>query len=317
MTIGEIYDSMTDQLKAVYDEREAASITGLVLETRLGIRRIDRILRKTEALDPALEAGLRSDLHALLQNEPVQYVLGEAWFDGLLLKVNGHVLIPRPETEELVHWVADDVKMASDMKTRTKAPSDQNTAITGQTEIITGPPAVITGPPAPSILDIGTGSGCIPIALQKHLPGALITGLDISPEALLLARENADRHQMPVLFLKADILDDATWSDLPSYDIIVSNPPYIAQSEKDGMHSRVLGYEPHLALFVPDNDPLLFYRKIARFAGVRLCAGGALYLEINEALGRETTDLLEQEGFKQIILRKDLQGKDRMIRATR
>ena len=281
MTIGQIYDRMTDQLKVLYDDREAASVTGLVLESRLGIRRVDRILRKTELLEPEQEDLLLEDLRALLMGEPVQYVLGEAWFDGLLLRVNRHVLIPRPETEELVHWVAE------------------------------------SGLSAPAILDIGTGSGCIPLALQKRLPEAMITGLDISSEALVLAKENANRQRLPVRFLKADILDETTWTGLARYNLVVSNPPYIAQREKKDMHDRVLDYEPHLALFVPDEDPLLFYRQIARFANTHLYPGGALYLEINEALGAETVHLLEQEGFKQIVLKKDLQGKDRMIRAAR
>jgi len=299
MTIGAIYDWMTDQLKAVYEYREAASITGLILESRLGIRRIDRILRKTESLDVAHEAQLKSDLQALLQNQPVQYVLGEAWFDGLLLKVNEHVLIPRPETEELVHWAADDVKAAA-----------------GQPMPDQGLTAPVDQPPTPPvILDIGTGSGCIPIALKKHLPGSSIYALDISSGALTVARENAERLQLPVRFLMADILDEHGWPDLPKYDIIVSNPPYIAHSEMGGMHQRVLSHEPHLALFVPDNDPLLFYKKIARFSMAHLNSEGTLYLEINEALGEETLHLLETEGLKQITLRKDLQGKDRMIRA--
>jgi release factor glutamine methyltransferase len=281
MTIGQLYDRMTTQLKTLYDDREAASVTGLILESRLGIRRVDRILRKTELLEREQEDLLLEDLRALLAGEPVQYVLGEAWFDGLLLRVNRHVLIPRPETEELVHWVAE------------------------------------SGLSAPAILDIGTGSGCIPLALQKRLPEAMIAGLDISGEALALAKENATRHRLPVRFLRADILDETTWTGLSGYDLIVSNPPYIIQREKKDMHERVLDYEPHLALFVPDEDPLLFYRKIARFANMHLDPGGALYLEINEALGAETVRLLEQEGFKQIILKKDLQGKDRMIRAVR
>jgi release factor glutamine methyltransferase len=286
MTIGEIYDRMTDRLKAVYDQREAASVTGLVLESRLGIRRIDRILRKSESLSAPQEAQLQSDLLALLQNKPVQYVLGEAWFDGLLLKVDGHVLIPRPETEELVHWVVDGVK------TKSKAKSNSRT---------------------PAILDIGTGSGCIPIALKKHLPHVNIQALDVSPQALMLAQDNARRIQTDIGFLLLDFLDEATWSTLPGYDVIISNPPYIPDSEKSGIHARVLGNEPHLALFVPDNDPLLFYKKIARFSRTHLCAEGALYIEINESSGDSTMQLLKEEGFTQIILQRDLQGKDRMI----
>ena len=299
MTIGETYTWMTDRLKAIYDEREAASVTGLVMESRMGFRHIDRILRRSEPLDPSAEPRLAADVDALLRNEPVQYVLGEAWFDGLLLKVDRHVLIPRPETEELVQWVAAD----------TAAPKSSQASSPASTPS--------SGAARPAILDIGTGSGCIPVALRRRLPHAELTGLDISPDALAVARENGTRYASAVQWVQADILDENHWNDLPVYDIIVSNPPYIASAERSDMHTRVLAHEPHLALFVPDEDPLLFYRGIARFCKTRLCAGGALYLEINEALGEKTKTLLQEEGFGEIILKKDLQEKDRMIRAKR
>ena len=298
MTIGETYTWMTDRLKAIYDEREAASVTGLVMESRMGFRHIDRILRRSEPLDPSAETRLAADVDALLRNEPVQYVLGEAWFDGLLLKVDRHVLIPRPETEELVQWVATDTAAA-----QASSPAPASTPSSGAAR--------------PAILDIGTGSGCIPVALRRRLPHAELTGLDISPDALAVARENGTRYAPAVQWVQADILDENHWNDLPVYDIIVSNPPYIASAERSDMHTRVLAHEPHLALFVPDEDPLLFYRGIARFCKTRLCAGGALYLEINEALGEKTKTLLQEEGFGEIILKKDLQEKDRMIRAKR
>lgn len=298
MTIGETYTWMTDRLKTIYDEREAASVTGLVMESRMGFRHIDRILRRSEPLDPSAETRLAADVDALLRNEPVQYVLGEAWFDGLLLKVDRHVLIPRPETEELVQWVAADTAAA-----QASSPATASTPSSGAAR--------------PAILDIGTGSGCIPVALRRRLPHAELTGLDISPDALAVARENGTRYASAVQWVQADILDENHWNDLPIYDIIVSNPPYIASAERSDMHARVLAHEPHRALFVPDEDPLLFYRGIARFCKTRLCAGGALYLEINEALGEETKTLLQEEGFGEIILKKDLQEKDRMIRAKR
>lgn len=300
MTIGETYTWMTDRLKTIYDEREASSVTGLVMESRMGLQHIDRILRRSEPLDPSAETRLAADVDALLRNEPVQYVLGEAWFDGLLLKVDRHVLIPRPETEELVQWVAADIAAAA-KSSQASSPA----------------PTPSSGAARPAILDIGTGSGCIPIALRKRLPHAELTGLDISPDALAVARENGTRYAPTVQWIQADILDETHWNDLPVYDIIVSNPPYIASAERSDMHTRVLAHEPHLALFVPDEDPLLFYRGIARFCKTRLCAGGALYLEINEALGEETKTLLQEEGFGEVILKKDLQEKDRMIRAKR
>ena len=302
MTIGETYAWMTDRLKTIYDEREASSVTGLVMESRMGLQHIDRILRRSEPLAPSAETRLAADVDALLRNEPVQYVLGEAWFDGLLLKVDRHVLIPRPETEELVHWVAADIAAAA-KSSQASSPAPASTPSSGAAR--------------PAILDIGTGSGCIPIALRKRLPYAELTGLDISPDALAVARENGTRYAPTVQWIQADILDETHWNDLPVYDIVVSNPPYIASAERSDMHTRVLAHEPHLALFVPDHDPLLFYRKIARFCKTQLCAGGALYLEINEALGEETKALLQEEGFGEIILKKDLQEKDRMIRAER
>lgn len=281
MTTGAAYEYLTRvlRLRAAYDPREAASVADLVMESRLGLRRMDRILRNREAVPPARAALLETDLAALLQGRPVQYVLGEAWFDGLLLRVNEEVLIPRPETEELVHWIAEDAR-------------------------------------ALRILDIGTGSGCIPVALAKRLPQAEIHALDVSPGALAVARSNAERYQTSIHFYETNFLDETTWATLPDIDILVSNPPYIAESEKSTMHDRVLSQEPHLALFVPDSDALLFYRKMAQFALKHLRAGAALYFEINEALGGQTTELLVAEGLREVTLRQDMQGKDRMIRAT-
>lgn len=273
MTTGFAYESFTRGLRAAYDEREAASIADLVFESRFGLRRLDRILRRNEPF--AGSARLESDLAALLAHRPVQYVLGEAWFDGLLLEVDGNVLIPRPETEELVHWIA-------------------------------------TGGAA-RVLDIGTGSGCIPVALSRRMPAAQLHALDVSPGALNIARANAARHNAPIDFLQADFLDETTWPILPAVDVLVSNPPYIAESEKPAMHDRVLLQEPHLALFVPDADPLLFYRKIAHFARTR--PGLTVYVEINEALGPQTVALFEAAGLRQITLKQDMQGKDRMVRA--
>ncbi|TDW95757.1 peptide chain release factor N(5)-glutamine methyltransferase [Dinghuibacter silviterrae] len=278
MTTGAAYEYLTRSLLAVYDPREAASVADLVLESRLGLRRMDRILRKTDPLAPGQAAQLEADLAQLLRQRPVQYVLGEAWFDGLLFHVNEDVLIPRPETEELVHWIVEDARSG-----------------------------------APRILDIGTGSGCIPIALQKHLPNAAIHALDVSPGALTIARANAERHHAPVRFIQADFLDKSTWTTLPAVDILVSNPPYIAEKEKAAMHDRVLTQEPHLALFVPDDDALVFYRKLARVTN----AGTVLYVEINESLGPQTAALFESEGLNEVTLKKDMQGKDRMIRARR
>jgi release factor glutamine methyltransferase len=276
MTIGAAYETLIRALQTVYDPREAASVADLVLESRFGLRRLDRIVRKAEPLATGGEALLKADLDALLHNRPVQYILGEAWFDGLLLKVSEDVLIPRPETEELVHWIAEDKRGGR-------------------------------------ILDIGTGSGCIAIALKKRLPELEVHALDVSGAALALASVNAQRCETPLFFHQINFLDETTWPSLPDVTVLVSNPPYIAESETGTLHERVLTREPHLALFVPDSDPLVFYRKIARFAR----PGTTVYVEINEALGRETAAAMEAEGLTDIVLRRDMQGKDRMIRASR
>lgn len=275
MTTGSAYESFAQALRAVYAPREAASIADLVFESRFGLRRMDRVLRRAEPFTG--QSRLEADLTALLAHRPVQYVLGEAWFDGLPLQVDENVLIPRPETEELVHWIAADA------------------------------------PEGARILDIGTGSGCIPIALSRRLPTAELYALDVSPGALQIARGNANKYAAAIGFIQADFLDETTWPGLPDIDVLVSNPPYIAYSEKPTMHDRVLLQEPHLALFVPDDDPLLFYRKIARFAQTR--PNLTLYVEINEALGPRTVALFEAAGLRRVTLKKDMQGKDRMVRA--
>ena len=275
MTTGAAYEYFTKALLAAYDPREAASVADLVFESRFGLRRMDRVLHR--AVPFTGDARLQSDLTALLAHRPVQYVLGEAWFDGLLLQVDDSVLIPRPETEELVHWIAGDA------------------------------------PAGARVLDIGTGSGCIPVALAQRRADVVGHALDVSAAALAIARANAARFNALIDFIQADFLDAAAWSTLPDIDVLVSNPPYIAESEKTSMHDRVLSAEPHLALFVPDADPLLFYRKIARFTLSR--PGLHVYVEINEALGPQTVALFEAAGLRQIMLKKDMQGKDRMIRA--
>lgn len=214
------------------------------------------------------------------------------------------MLIPRPETEELVHWVAEGAAaggataaQGADARTAQGSGSGPGTGV--------------------SILDIGTGSGCIPVALSRHLPGASLHAADVSVPALEVASENAKRVGAGIRFYALDFLEESNWTQLPTPDILVSNPPYIALAEKDGMHIRVLDREPHLALFVPNEDPLLFYRKLARYAMKHMKPGSLVYAEINEALGKETQALLLSEGLLEVMLKKDLQRKDRMIRARR
>jgi len=223
----------------------------------------------------------------LIQGIPLQYILGETEFYDLIVKVNPSVLIPRPETEELVDWALITSRI-----------------INGETEIL-------------KLLDIGTGSGCIAISIKKYIPLADITAIDISEAALNIARQNADLNQVEINFIQDDIFKPTNLELINSkYDLILSNPPYVTEAEKDQMLDNVLNHEPDIALFVPDNDPLVFYRAITDFALVHLKINGFLFLEINEKFGQETLNLLKKKGFKEIELRQDMGGKDRMIKAV-
>jgi release factor glutamine methyltransferase len=281
MSIREAYKHTLVQLSGVYDSREAAAIADWVLTYLTGFGKTERLLRGEQLLTTDQSTMLDDFLPQLLQHKPVQYVLQEAWFASMKLYVNEQVLIPRPETEELVEWILQSNKGKAHLK----------------------------------ILDIGTGSGCIPLALQKQLLQAEVHALDVSAGALAVARQNAQTQEAVIHFHQADILDETNWATLPVFNCIVSNPPYITLTEKQEMQENVLAHEPHLALFVPDEDALRFYRAIAAFALQHLVPGGQLYFEINEALGKETMGLLADKGFTAIELRKDLQGKDRMVKA--
>jgi release factor glutamine methyltransferase len=283
MTVQEATFYLLNKLKIIYHDSEASIITDWVMEAITGAAKAERMVYKNEALSAAEEYRLLDAAKRLSNHEPVQYVLGFAWFSGLRLQVNNHVLIPRPETDELVHWIASDYK-----KTAT------NSVI--------------------KILDIGTGSGCIPIALKKKLPNADVNACDISKDALQLATTNANTLHTPTSFIHADILDENTWEQFGQYDIIVSNPPYIPEKDKVTMQENVLAHEPHLALFVPNDDALLFYQKIAQFAKKHLSVNGQLYFEIHENFGDATIKILQQYGFR-CELRKDMQQKDRMIKS--
>ncbi len=269
-----------DHLSSKYPRQEIESISKLIFEKVLGLSRLQVYLNQHETISPANLAQITEIVNRLIQFEPIQYILGETEFYGLPLKVSAAVLIPRPETEELVDWIINN-----------------------------NPPI------RPIILDIGTGSGCIPITLSKKLTGATVDGWDISSEALMIARENAEINQVKVDFIYADVLSQSYPVQPQKYDIIVSNPPYVTLSEQLSMLKNVLDYEPPIALFVPDNDPLIFYRAIADIAINQLKPGGKLYFEINEQFGNETADLLSLKGFKNIILRKDINGKERMLKA--
>ncbi|AEW00827.1 protein-(glutamine-N5) methyltransferase, release factor-specific [Niastella koreensis] len=290
MTFYEAQQQLQKALTELYDDREAANIADWVMEHVTGLRKIDRIIHKQSPLAPEKVNLLQEYTRQLLTHKPVQYVLHEAWFCGMPFYVDENVLIPRPETEELVEWV-------SAIGNRHSVDGKRQTAETLR------------------ILDVGTGSGCIPVSLKKKLPQAEVYACDVSEGALAVAARNAAAQETPVNFIKIDFLDAGSWSLLPEVDIIVSNPPYIPQSDKNTMFQNVLAHEPHLALFVPDNDALVFYDAIARFAQSNLVSQGCVFVEIHEELGQKTKELFEGKGFYAEV-KKDFQGKDRMVKAV-
>jgi release factor glutamine methyltransferase len=271
-----------ESLKDSYPPSEVSSIVRLIMERICHIPPYRFLSGDNTILPDSEKKRIREITEHLKQMEPIQYIIGIADFYSLEFEVNPAVLIPRPETEELVEHIIRD---------------NDNKAV--------------------NILDIGTGSGCIAVTLARHLKQARVSAADISPEALSTARRNAERNGTDITFIRTDILrSEEAEADIPGqFDIIVSNPPYIKEEEKKDMERNVLDYEPHLALFVPDEDPLLFYRTIARFGKKKLNAGGRLYFEINAQCGAETAGMLCIEGYKQVELIKDLSGKDRILKA--
>ncbi len=288
MTIQGAYKQLLAALYEIYDAREAANITDWVIENVTGQSRINRILFKDLQINLQHQERLQNISLELLANKPVQYILNEVWFAGIKLYVDERVLIPRPETEELVDWIANDIK---------KLAGEAQSGI--------------------ALLDVGTGSGCIPIALKKQLPAIAVSALDVSTEALEVAKKNAGGQQTDISFFEGDFLDSITWHQLQNFDIIVSNPPYIKQQEAVDMAKNVLDYEPAIALFVTDEDALVFYKAIALFAQQHLYESGSVYVEINEALGEQVMKIFTTQDFAKIEMRKDLQGKDRMIKASK
>ncbi len=283
MTLQQYYQQYLQQLQTLYDTGEATAIADWVWEVKAGLKKRELADSGGQLLTAELQASLSRSLLELMQQRPVQYVLGETFFYQLPFKVTEQVLIPRPETEELVHWIISDHK---------------------------------NNPDTLSVLDIGTGSGCIPVALKKNLPGFTIAGTDVSESALAVARENAQRNQTGIAFILADLLNSNDWELLPRVDIIVSNPPYIPLHEKEKMPSNVTSFEPGIALFVPDQSPLLFYETIATLAKTHLKPGGKIYLEIHQDLAMETADLFRVE-FQEVDIRKDINGNNRMLKITR
>ncbi len=268
-------------LTGIYAEQEAKSLFFISLKHLFGFDKTQYLIHQQEEISPDQVPQMEHILAELRTGKPIQYYLGETEFMGLTFQVNPSVLIPRPETEELVLWILDEVALHRLH--------------------------------APRILDIGTGSGCIPVSLKSKLPQVDIWALDISSEALATAKLNAINNGVELNFLELDILKD----DLDElYDIIVSNPPYVTEAEKAQMHQNVLDFEPHTALFVPDQDSLIFYHRISDLALQHLKPGGLLFFEINEQLGKQTLELLEAKGFHSLELRNDFFGKDRMIKAS-
>ncbi|GAB1857749.1 peptide chain release factor N(5)-glutamine methyltransferase [Flavobacteriaceae bacterium MHTCC 0001] len=282
MKLKEIQQTFHEVLAEYYGKAEINAFFFLLTEAYYNIKRIDLAMHPefiTENTDIIFEA-----LEQLKHQKPIQYILGKTEFFGLPFKVSRDVLIPRPETEELVSWILDEVNKNKPIR----------------------------------ILDVGTGSGCIAVTLAKHLPNAAVFALDVSKDALKIAHENAKINSVDVTFVEADILRDSAIKFIPQilkFDIIVSNPPYVRHLEKDLMNPNVLRNEPHLALFVEDNDPLLFYNAITSFAIKHLKHNGQLFFEINEYLGKETVNSMKQRGFETIALKKDIFGKDRMVKA--
>nr|WP_320021050.1 peptide chain release factor N(5)-glutamine methyltransferase [uncultured Draconibacterium sp.] len=269
------------ELAPFYPETEITGFIQLIMNSVLGLSYTQMVLEKDRVLETSESDRIKAIVERLKTHEPIQYILGVVEFFGLELNVQPGVLIPRSETEELVDWIC-----------KTKIP-----------EIA-------------KMLDIGTGSGCIPLALKNELPAVGVMAVDVSENALLIATENAQKHQLEVTFELADILKwhERSW---PRFDVIVSNPPYVMEREKKQMEANVLEYEPGLALFVSDTDPLIFYRNIAQFASKQLNESGFLFFEINENLGDEMVALVKQLGFKSIELRRDLNGKNRMLRCRK
>ncbi|MDN3707693.1 peptide chain release factor N(5)-glutamine methyltransferase [Myroides ceti] len=281
MNLKDYKTQFINALLTVVEEEEANSFFYIALDELMHMRRVDLVLQEV-VLSAEQLAQWQGVLEQLLTEKPIQYVFSKAYFYGLEFSVNEHTLIPRPETEELVEWIIHTVKQQPLKQWR--------------------------------ILDIGTGSGCIPVTLAKNISNAVVTSMDVSEKALEVAKRNADHNGVSVRFLHQDVLKTVS---IEEYDLIVSNPPYVRHLEKIEIQKNVLGYEPHLALFVDDSNPLLFYRKITELADAFLAPGGHLFFEINQYLANETLALFENTRLKTTELRKDMRGNDRMVHAEK
>lgn len=298
------YNQLWKRLTAIYNEREAQAIVRTVLDALFGMSLTDICLGKVTQLSADDTTRLEKIMQRLEKSEPVQYVLGAEWFAGRLFDVAPGVLIPRPETEDLVKWTCDEAKEKEkeDNSKEERGKEEKEVSKKGEEA------------PHPSILDIGTGSGCIAITVALALPQARVTAWDISTDALAIAAGNAHRLGASVRFEHQDTLNAP--DDEERWDVIVSNPPYICDKERADMSDNVLSYEPELALFVPDSAPLLFYRAIARYASKALKPGGRLLFETNTAYAHEVAQAMADEGFTAIEVRNDCFGKPRMVKGA-
>lgn len=290
-----------EELSEIYPNTEIDTFFFLLIEEYLGLLRIDYVLKPNFEITGEKLQILRLALTRLKNEEPIQYIIGKTEFFGYPFFVNNNTLIPRPETEELVEWILDEVR------------DKRQSAIQRMEE------------KKINILDIGTGTGCIPISLAKNVSNSKISAIDISIDALKVAKQNAELNSVNINFIKKDILKTKSLNDVVFredlsqnvlFDVIVSNPPYVRELEKVEIKNNVLQNEPHLALFVADNNPLTFYEKIADLAIQHLSKNGVLFFEINQYLGKETVNLLIEKGFKEVMLKKDVFQNDRMIKAT-
>lgn len=285
MTTGQIYNDFRNKLKTIYDDREAENICDWLFENVTGLKKWERRQNQNSEFAETDSEKIKTYLEELLKHKPVQYVLHEAWFYKRKFYVNENVLIPRPETEELVEWIVSDFK-----KEKYSKPI--------------------------KIIDIGTGSGCIPVSLKKELPESSIAAIDVSDKALSVAKINAEELHAIINFFQIDFLNENEWKMLSQYDIIVSNPPYIPLNEKEILAKSVTDFEPGIALFVKNNDPFIFYKKIAGFAKSNLKESGKIYVEVHDEYAKEVGSIFESAGFL-VEIKNDIYGKQRMVKSTK
>lgn len=282
MTIKEIQQQYLKALGKIYEMGETFVMTTMIFESITKLSKQDLLVKANLEVESNTESHLIIALNRLLQHEPIQYIIGKAWFYNLSFIVNEAVLIPRPETEELV---LEAINFLKQQKSK-------------------------------NVLDIGTGSGCIPISIKKNIHNANVTSVDISNDALELAKKNADANMVEINFLQLDFLEEKNYRNLPKFDVIISNPPYIPEDEKEIIPQNVTMFEPHIALFVPQNDPLIFYKKILLFAQEHLEVEGKIFLEVHEEYAKKTADIFTEKNYA-VNIKKDMQNKERMLIVSR